>query len=149
MTLTGIILGLSYSRLPDQIPIFFNHPMADDGLGQKQMLWELLFLFALIEIFLFWLGRVTSQHISELAKVAVRPELAKNLTSQLLGITAALCALACAAIVLTTIASAYGIIKNGKALLYPAFPIVLIGGPIVFLIWSLLRNPPYKKQAQK
>jgi len=140
MSLTGLLIALNYDKLPDKIPVFFNHPIAEKGYGGKQTLWEFLFVISLIISFFFWLIKVSTTHLSSAIPLLKKPELGKRVASEILLMTALLCAISCFAIITITIYSATGKVVNGKELLYPTIPIILIAGPLLYLVISLIKN---------
>ena len=140
MSLTGLLIALNYDKLPDKTPIFFNHPIAEKGYGGKQTLWELLFVISLIISFFFWLIKFSNTHLSSAIPLLKKPELGKRVASEILLMTALLSAISCFAIITITIYSATGEVVNGKELLYPTIPIILIAGPLLYLVISLIKN---------
>ena len=137
LTLSGVLIGLSYDDLPDTVAIYINHPMAEGGFGPKQVLWETLLFFSLVELLLFWLIRRTrglfasKNRMTRPLPTGVKPE-------HILGVLGVSCAFACLAITGVVILSALGYLPNGRTVLYPALPLFLILAPVGALAYGIL-----------
>ena len=138
--ISGITIAVNYNSLEPNIPVLFNYPLAENGMGSKQSLWELLIFFSVIAVIFLSIRRAPFVNHS-FAFPPVRKEVALKIGFELFGLLALVCAISCLSVVAVTINQAKGNILDGNSLLYPALPMVLIGIPLVYLLrYAILKK---------
>ncbi len=132
---TAVLLGFYYNQLPEKVEINFNWPSKDNnGFGVKDLLWISPVICGIICLALYklnnypWIFNYPVKITTENAK-----ENYKNST-QMLRAMSLIISLLCLLITLSSVLSGLGKTFILEKYLFPIFPVLLIGIPIVYMI---------------
>lgn len=137
---TIIAIGISYSQLPDKLPIHFNWPSKDEnGLGTKDLLWINPIICGIIGAVIYklnqypWIFNYPTEITNENAEYNYRQ------ATQMFRILNLFIGLLCFSLTLMSILDGFGIESGLYKYLEPLFLTLFIGLPILY-IFKILKN---------
>ncbi|WP_067145371.1 DUF1648 domain-containing protein [Pseudotamlana agarivorans] len=136
-----ILIGIYYKQLPEKLPIYFNWPSKDkNGFGTKDLLWATPILFGIIVLGLYKLNQYPwiFNYPTEINTRNV--EYNYKMSTQMLRVLGLLIGIMCFLMTLASILNGLGHDIDFDQYLYPYFPILFTGLPIVYLIRILMNK---------
>nr|WP_297786079.1 DUF1648 domain-containing protein [uncultured Allomuricauda sp.] len=136
-----VLIGIYYSRLPEQIPIHFNWPSKDkNGLGSKDILWTGPIIFGILAVGINRLNRYPWIFNYPIHVTKENAEFNYRQATQMLRVLNLMTGFLCLFVTLLSILEVLGTAKELDNYPGPIFPILLIALPIIYLICVLMKN---------
>jgi hypothetical protein len=128
-----LILVLYYNQLPEKVPIYFNWPTKENGLGSKSILWSAPIFLGLGSLLLLrlanlpWILNYPTRITEENAKAQY------SMASLMLRLLSLLIAFTCLALILGSVTSTNNGLNEIIKTIYRVLPFLFFGLPLFFV----------------
>lgn len=128
-----LALVFSYNHLPEKVPIYFNWPSKEQGLGSKNILWAAPILFGISSLILLRLAKrpwILNYPVRITENNAKKQYLAAALMLRLLSL---LIAFTCLVLIIGSITSIDNSLSQIIQRIYNVLPFLFFGLPLFFV----------------
>jgi hypothetical protein len=128
-----LILVFYYNQLPEKVPIYFNWPTKENGLGSKNILWSAPLIFGVGSLLLLrlanrpWILNYPTRITEENAKAQY------SVASLMLRLLSLLIAFTCLALILGSVTSTNNGLNKIIESIYSILPYLFFGLPLFFV----------------
>ena len=129
-----LVLVLSYNQLPEKVPVYFNWPSKEDGLGNKSVLWAAPVILGLISLLLLRLAN-RPWVLNYPTKITIENARAQYFIAALmLRLLSFLIAFTCLALIIGSLISPDERHHKIVEIIYSVLPYIFFGLPLFFVL---------------